>query len=147
MSLTSSHASDDHPTHVDERGIGAVSLVVALVSLAVANFGGSGGDGGTGPFLATAAFSLILAVIVFGWAVPRAGAGGTELRTAVVLAVLSVIGVAAFWSGLPQIVAPAAALLAYTVLQRDGSRRAGPVAIIAVSMLAYLAAIVACVAG
>ncbi|MEA2363169.1 MAG: hypothetical protein QOD71_2314 [Thermoleophilaceae bacterium] len=147
MSLTSTHASHDRPTQVDERGIGAASIVVALASLAFANFGGSGGDGGTGPFLATAAFSLIVAAIVFGWAVPRANAGGTELRTAVVLALLSVIGLAAFWSGLPQVVAPAAALLAYTVLQRDGSRRAAPVALIAVSMLAYLAAIVGCVAG
>jgi hypothetical protein len=96
---------------------------------------------GVGPFLVTGAFVLVAAAVAFGWAVPRAIERGTQQRSALVLTGLGLIGLPVFWTGLTQVVVPAALLLGY------GSRRPVLVAAMGLGALAYLVAVVACVIG
>jgi hypothetical protein len=132
--------SSSTQTSADRRPVvAALSVAIAFGSLAFANFGGGTND--VGPFLVTGAFVLVVAAIVFGWVVPRAVERGREPRTALVLAALGLIGLPVFWSGLTQVVVPAALLLGY------GSRRPAVVAALALATLAYLAAVLACVVG
>jgi hypothetical protein len=109
MSMGISGTGSDTPAaSINERVAGPIAVAVALGAVAVANFAGSGDNGGAGPFAICAVISLAVAALVFGRVVPRAKAGSRPGRTALVLAILSVVSLAAFWSGLPQILAPAA---------------------------------------
>jgi hypothetical protein len=150
VSVTTTHTAQDSPTNVDPRAIGLIAAVLALGSLALANFVGvsDSDNGGAAEFAITGGFALAVAGFVYGWSLPRALRSGNYMRAALVLTVLSVLGVTAFWSGLTQVAAPAAMLLGYRELQRkDGAGAAGPVAAIGFSALALLAAVAACVIG
>jgi hypothetical protein len=136
-------ATHTHPSTLDNRVVAAASVVVALVSMAFANFAASG-DGGAGPFLVTSAFSLIVTAVVYGRAIPRADERGTQKRTARVLAGLCVLGTWLFWSGLTQVAAPAVAVLATSAA---GERRPAYTGALAIAAVTYLVALVACVIG
>jgi hypothetical protein len=142
--------TQNRPADMDHRVVGLIAAAIALGSLMLANFVGVsvGDDGGAAAFAMTGAFALAVAGIVYGWVIPRTRQRGDYLRTALVLTVLSVLGVVVFWSGLTQVVAPAAMLMGYLELQRgDGASPAGPVAAIGFSALALLAAVAACAVG
>jgi hypothetical protein len=64
------------------------------------------------------------------------------MRTALVLTGLALIGLPVFWSGLTQVTAPCAAMLAIAAAPRRGHRVA-----LGIAAVAYLAAVVACVIG
>jgi hypothetical protein len=147
MSVDTTHITQERSAGIDHRLIGAGAAVAALVSLVFANFVGvtEGDNGGVGEFATTGMLTLALAAIAFGRVVPSAIESGRLVRAALGLTALAVPGVLAFWSGLPQIAAPAAILLAALALQRDGTSRAGAWIAIVVSALAYAAAITACV--
>ncbi len=138
MEINATHTS---PATLDTRVVAVASVIVMLISLAFANFSGSG-DGGAGPYLVTGAFSVLVAAAVFGWAVPRARRNGTEKRTALVLTGLAVIGLPVFWTGLTQVTAPGVAMLAIAAAPRRGLR-----VLLGVAAVVYLIAVVACVIG
>ena len=84
----------------------------------------AGDNGGPAEFALTGSFTLVVAAIVFGLVVPRAQESGRLVRSALILTALSVLGGVFFFSGLAQITAPAAMLLGYIALDRDGASRA-----------------------
>ncbi len=107
-------------------GIGFAVAALTAVALAVANFGG-GENGGTGPYALTLVLCLVVATALFGWAIPR-----TErpARAGIIVAVIGVLSVAAFWSGLPFVLGPAAIVLGLAGRNRPSSGTAGTAAIV-----------------
>jgi hypothetical protein len=85
--------------------------------------------------------ALGAAALLFGRIVPRAKEGSTA-RTALVLALLSVVLLTAFWSGLPQVVAPAAIVLGLAAPRSGESLSA-----VAIGSLVYAASLVGAVIG
>jgi predicted membrane channel-forming protein YqfA (hemolysin III family) len=86
-------------------GAGCAAAVLAAVALAAANFTGDDSNGGTGPYAVTLVASVALVGVLFGWAIPRVE---RPSRTGVVVGVLGVLSIAAFWTGLPYVLGPAA---------------------------------------
>lgn len=77
-----------------------------------------GGAHGVGEYLIVLAIIAVAALVVFGWAVPRWASSPAAGRTALVLSVLGVVSVAAFWSGLPPVLAGGGALLGWAARGR-----------------------------
>lgn len=124
------------------RALSAPALAgIALIAAFVIVFAGnyhvqSGENGGTGPAIITGAICLALAVGLFGFVVPRA----TNLdRTAFILAVIGVISVVVFWSGVTPVLA--AASLAVTSRGETPPSRKVQIAE-ALAVLASLAALI-----
>lgn len=147
MSVGTTHITNSRSADLDHRAVGIGAVAVGLASLAVANFVTPGENGGAVEFAVTGGFMLVVAAIVFGLVVPRARENGQLVRTALVLTALSVLGGIAFWSGLGQVTAPAAVLLGYLALEREGSSRGGAWTAIVISGLLYAAILTASVIG
>jgi hypothetical protein len=116
--------------------LGLVALVVALVIVFAGNYHvPSGENGGTGPGIVTGIICLALAAGLFGYVVPRAV---NVDRTALVLAVLGIVSIVVFWSG----VTPLFAAAALAVAGRDDTPTTGKVRIAtALALLASVAAL------
>ena len=126
-----------------ERIVAPLVVVIALGSLAVANFVGTEGeDGGLGPFAITAVVTLAVAALVFGRVVPGARNGARPGRTALILAALATLTLVAFWSGLPQVLAPAA-----IVLGMSAPRSRESIAAVTLGSVAYLLALIGVFVG
>ena len=126
----------------NERLVGALSVLVAIGSLAVANFVTEGENGGAGPFIVTSVIAIVAAAVLFGRVVPSAIEGPRPARTALVLAALTILTGVVFWTGLPQVLGPAA-----IVLGLAAPRSGESVAAVAIGSLAYVASLVGCVVG
>ena len=124
------------------RLIGAATTVVAIAALAIANFASEGENGGAGPFAVTTVIAILAAVVLFGRVVPRSMERPNPARVALLLAGLTLLTGVAFWSGLPQVLGPAA-----IVLGLAAPRNGESVAAIGIGSLAYVASLVACVIG
>lgn len=125
----------------NERLIGPIAAAIAVGAIAVANFLTEGENGGAGPFGVGAVVTLIVAALLFGRVVPRSK-DGSAARVGLLLAALSVLTLVAFWSGLPQILAPAAIVLGL------GAPRSGEsIAAVAIGSVAYAASLVAVFVG
>lgn len=89
------------------RGNVATAAALAVALAAVLAAWGTFGDGGNGvgDYLPVLVIIAGATAVVFGWIVPRAlrkeSAGGAAL----VLSALAIVSVAAFWSGLPPVLA------------------------------------------
>jgi len=115
-------------------------IAMAALLSAVGTFGllGEGSEThATREYLVVLAIIGVAALAIFGWAVPRALLSPAVGWTGVVLGVLAIVSVAAFWSGLPPVLAAGAVVLGWA--QRTTTR--GRVAI-ALGTLAVLADIV-----
>jgi hypothetical protein len=116
---------------------GLLALVVSLVIVFAGNYHvQSGENGGTGPGIVTGIICVALAAGLFGYVVPRA----TNIdRTAFVLAVIGIVSIVAFWSG----VTPLFAVAALVVAERGQTAptRKARVAV-ALAVVAALAALV-----
>jgi hypothetical protein len=120
-------------------GLAAAALTAVL--LAVANFAGSTENGGGAAYAVTLGFSLVLAAVLFGLAIPRIE---RPARAGLIAGVLALLSVAVFWSGLPFVLGPAAVVLGLLGRARD-ERAAGTVAV-ALGALATVGGIAALVA-
>ncbi len=122
-------------------GIGAAALTAA--ALAVANFVGTepGDNGGGVEYAITLGGSLLLAIALFGWVIPRID---RPARAGLVVGLLGLLSLAAFWSGLPYVLGPAAIVLGLAGRARAGSRTPATIAVVLGSLttLAAIAAIV-----
>ena len=98
----------------------ALAVVIAAVGTYVDN---ADGEHGTGEFLAVCAIIAVGAAVVFGWIVPKLLDRASQGTPALVLAVLGLLFVAVFWTGLPPILAAGGGLLAWA--GRDAPRGAG----------------------
>jgi hypothetical protein len=119
----------------------AVSAVIAAALAAWGTFGHEsgavhaveeGGDG-VGEYLVVLAIIAVGALAVFGWAVPRSAGSPAAGRTALVLGVLGVLSIAAFWSGLPPVLATGAAVLGWTARDRLAGRAAIALGVLAIA--------------
>jgi hypothetical protein len=124
------------------RLVGPVAIALAVAATAIANFGGSGDNGGAGPFAICAVVTLAVGALLFARVVPNAVEGSRPARAALVLAGLSVLALAAFWSGLPQVIAPAA-----IVVGLSAPRSRGSVTAVTIASVAYALSLVAAVVG
>lgn len=126
----------------NERLTGALVAAIAIGAVAIANFVAEGENGGMGPFLVSVAVILVLAAVIFGRVLPGAG---DAARTALILAIVALVTVAVFWSGIPQVLAPAAILLGYSATQsgRGGQAKAA----VAIGAVAYVLSLVAVFVG
>lgn len=125
-------------TDVFRIGVGAAVLTAA--ALAGANFFGEEGEnGGPGPYAITLAASLAIAAALFGWAIPRIE---RPARAGLVVGVLALLSLPAFWSGLPYVLGPAAIALGLLGRARAESRGSGTVAV-GIGTVATVAAIAA----
>ncbi|MEJ7567093.1 MAG: hypothetical protein WKF41_02405 [Gaiellaceae bacterium] len=89
-------------------GIGLATAVLTAVALAAANFVGDGENGGAGAFAITLVASLIVAGALFGWAIPRIE---RPARMGLIVGALGLLSIAAYWTGLPYVLGPAAIVL------------------------------------
>ena len=119
----------------DERLAAVLSLVIAAIALAFANFAGNGDNGGAGPYVVSLGVSAILAAVLFGRVLPGVENPG---RAAWVLAGIGLATCVAFWSGVPFVLGMGAAY--------SGARAGSKTAIAAGGLVIVLAA-VACVIG
>jgi hypothetical protein len=126
----------------NERMIGPIAAAIAIGALAVANFVADGDNGGAGPFAVTAVITLVVAALLFGRVVPAARESSRSGRTALALAVLAALTLVAFWSGLPQVLAPAA-----IVIGLAAPRSGESVAAVVLGSIAYVASLVAVFIG
>jgi hypothetical protein len=108
-------------------GAGAAAATLTAVALAAANFAGDGGNGGVGPYAITLVASLAVAVVLFGWAIPRID---RPARAGLIVGILGVLSIAAFWSGLPYVLGPAAIVLGLLGRARTEGRGAATVAVV-----------------
>jgi hypothetical protein len=122
--------------------LGIAAAALTAVVLAVANFVGTEAseNGGAVEYAVTLGFSLLVAVALFGWVIPRSERPG---RAGLVVAVLAALSVAAFWSGLPYVLGPAAVALG--LLGRARGETGTAIVAVVLGSLATLAAIAAVV--
>jgi hypothetical protein len=123
-------------------GIGIAASVLTALGLAAANFlGADGENGGVGPYLGTLAVSIVIAAVVFGWAIPRSE---RPARAGIIAAALALLALPVYWTGIPYVLGPAAVALGLLGRARAGSRTSGTVAAV-LGALATLAAVAAAV--
>jgi hypothetical protein len=105
---------------------GVAAAVLTALALAVANFVG-GGEGGAGPYAITLVGSLVLAGILFGWAIPRTT---HPARAGIVAGAFGLLSVAVTWTGVPFVLGPAAIVYGLLGRARPTSRGAATVAVV-----------------
>jgi hypothetical protein len=105
-------------------GLGAA--ILAAVALAVANFGGSGGNGGAPEYAVTLACSLAVAAALFGWVIPRSE---RPARAGLIAGLLGALALPVFWTGLPFVLGPAAVALGLLGRVRPEARGQATVAL------------------
>jgi hypothetical protein len=124
-------------------GFGIGAAISTAVALAAANFMGDAGENGGGPeYAITLAVSLLVAVGLFGWVIPR-----TErpAKVGLVVGVIAVLSIAAFWTGLPYVLGPAAVVLGQLGRGRSETRVPGTIAVV-LGVLATAGALAALIA-
>jgi hypothetical protein len=120
-------------------GIVWITAAVAIAMAAILGAWGSFGDNGDfSDYWPVLVIIGVVAVIVFGLVVPRGLSGAwPTARTGLILSVLGLLTVIAFWSGAPPIFAFAGILLGYVARQRGESGMA--TAAVAIGVLALVA--------
>jgi hypothetical protein len=121
---------------------GLVAAALSALALAAANFLSTENENGGGiEYAVTLGGSIAVALLVFGWLIPRTARPG---RAGLVTALIGVLSLAAFWTGLPYVLGPAAVVLGLLGRARAGERGQGTVAVVlgALVTAAAIAAVV-----
>ena len=128
-------------THTRQNilGTGFAAAVLTAVALAAANFVGDGENGGAGAYAITLVASLLIAAVLFGWAIPRIE---RPARMGLIVGVLGLLSIAAYWTGLPYVLGPAAIVLGLLARSRVEEKNGGTAAVI-LGLLATLGGIAA----
>ena len=118
--------------------IGAIALATVLA--AVGTWMGPD-EQGSREFLVICAVIAVAAAVVFGWVVPRGLQREAAGATALMLSILGLVAVLAFWSGLTPILAGGGALLGWAGRDADRGRAMSRAAIGigAMALIGYLA--------
>jgi hypothetical protein len=123
-------------------GSGFVAAALTAVALAAANFMSTESENGGGiEYAVTLGGSIVLALVLFGWLIPRAERPG---RAGLVTGLIGVLSLAAFWSGAPYVLGPAAVVLGLVARSRESERGQGTAAVVlgALVTIAGIAAVV-----
>ena len=123
-----------HPIQ-NERLAAGLALILTIVPLAFANFSDTGENGGVGPYVVCVGVAVILAAVLFGRVLPQTD---NPQRAAWILAVLALVTLFAFWSGLPMVLGIGAIY---------SGARAGRAAPAAAGALAVVLGVVGCLIG
>jgi hypothetical protein len=127
--------------HITMTGLAAAALTA--VALAAANFISteSSENGGGIEYAVTLGGSLVLALVLFGWVIPRID---RPARAGLVVGLIAVLSLAAFWSGLPYVLGPAAVVLGLLGRSHAEDRAQATTAVVlgALATVAALAAVV-----
>lgn len=121
---------------------GVAAAVLTAAALAAANFiGDQGENGGVREYAFTLFVSLVLAGALFGWAIPRIE---RPARAGLIAGVLGVLSVAAYWTGLPFVLGPAAVVLGLLGRASTETRASGTIAVVlgGLTTVAAIAAVV-----
>lgn len=141
MSVTTARARA-RSTSTTAFAVGGLAL--ALVVVVLGNVGVQPGEnGGTGPAIFTGVLCVLVTAALFGVVLPRLGRRHRANRVAVVLGALAVVSLVVFWSGLPPVLAGAAAAAG---LSADTPSRSAQV-LVALGALATALTVVVTVAG
>ncbi len=126
--------------HMSRAGYLGVAVVASLVQMAML-IPGYSEDGSlqTGEWLSTLLLSLVVGMLVFWFAVPGGGS-----VTGLVLGVVALLSVLAFWAGVTLPLAAAAALIGWRARQAGDDRTRATIilALSALSVVAVVAIIV-----
>jgi hypothetical protein len=108
---------------------GFVAAALTAVALAAANFlsAETSENGGGIEYAVTLGGSIAVALILFGWLIPRTARPG---RAGLVTGLIGVLSLAAFWSGLPYVLGPAAVVFGLLGRARDGERAQATAAVV-----------------
>lgn len=121
--------------------IAATGLALALLIIVAGNYHLTKGEhGGTGPALVTLIGCTILTAALFGFVLPRVN---QPSRAALVLGILAVLSLAAFWSGATPVLAAASLAATTGAPATSGTARAAQV----VGALAAAVAVAVTLAG
>jgi hypothetical protein len=122
---------------------GFVAAALTAVALGAANFLSTetSENGGGIEYAVTLGGSIVLALVLFGWLIPRTERPG---RAGLVTGVIGVLSLAAFWSGAPYVLGPAAVVLGLVARSRESERGQGAAAAVlgALVTVAAIAAVV-----
>ena len=126
-------------------GVGLAAAALTAVALAAANFVGTESATTAAAVRVRASRSASRSsspLVLFGWAIPRIE---RPARAGLVVGVIGVLSLAAFWSGLPYVLGPAAIVLGLLGRAREESRTPGTVAVVlgVLTTIAGIAAVVA----
>ena len=109
-------------------GLGIVAAILTAAALAAANFIGDAGENGGGPeYVVTLAVSLLVAVGLFGWVIPRTT---RPAKVGLVVGVIALLSIAAYWTGLPYVLGPAAIVLGQLGRARPETRTPATIAVV-----------------
>jgi hypothetical protein len=122
---------------------GFLAAALAAVALAAANLLGTetSENGGGIAYAVTLGGSIVLALVLFGWLIPRTERPG---RAGLVTGLIGVLSLAAFWSGAPYVLGPAAVVFGLVARSRESERGQGTAAVVLGTLVtvAALAAVV-----
>ena len=110
-------------------GAGIAAAALTAAALTVANFVKTepGSNGGAPEYAVTLAVSLLVALALFGWAIPRIA---RPAHTGLVVGVIALLSVAAFWTGLPYVLGPAAIVLGLRGRARAETRTPATISVV-----------------
>jgi hypothetical protein len=108
------------PTRPHAQTTAVAGIAIAGLIIFAGNYNvGNGENGGLGPAIISAAGCLLVTAVVYGVVLARTQGSN---RTALILGILAVLSLAAFWSGVTPVLAGAA--LAANAGKADSSRGA-----------------------
>ncbi len=121
-----------------ERKIGVMAVSVAVLMAVFSVVGGENQDEQLGTLWFTVPFAIIAGALVFAWLVPwakrTAPAGANRpVRTGLVMSVLGLLSIVAFWSGLPVILGAGGVALGQT-RREDATAGHGGISLAAVAL-------------
>lgn len=114
-------------TQKDITLTGFAAAALAALALAAANFTGSGDNGGGLEYAVTLGGSLVVALALFAWGIPRTD---RPARVGLIIGLIAVLSLAVFWSGLPYVLGPAAVVLGVLGRSRTEGRTQATTAIV-----------------
>ena len=145
MTTTSTHRPP-----ANTRQVAAFAVAGTVTALALTAIGTIGGDNDrydtTDWLTLNVPIVLVTGALVFGLVVPRINRGARPATGALVLGVLALVSIVAFYLGLPTILAAAAAACAAAARTRRGWTAATAVAV-ALAITATAAAVVLALTG
>jgi hypothetical protein len=108
---------------------GLVAAALTAVALAAANFISTetSDNGGGMEYAVTLGGSIVLAFVLFGWLIPRTERPG---RAGLATGLIGVLSLAAYWSGAPYVLGPAAVVLGLVARSRESERGQGTAAVV-----------------
>jgi hypothetical protein len=129
--------------------LAAAAAVLLLIGMPIGWLGANTSTGDVIGFVVSTIISLAVVALVFLWLLPRERAAGREARSALILAIVALVLIVVFWTGLcfgPAAGAVALGLSAQASTVRGGGRGQATAAVV-IGTLVLVAAFVGLLTG